>query len=81
MAGNGKSSHYLQDAEENRLYSKKKTFGYQERDGQKRQAFARLKPVQIIDRDESGIDEGDDNDDYGVELRQTTHSSYCRRFS
>lgn len=52
--------------EQNWIYSKKKTYGYQERDEAKRTAFleqlATIKPEDIVYADESGMDS---RDDYG----------------
>jgi len=53
-------SHYLTGSEENWLYSKKKTYGYRERDEVKRQTFvahlSALPPSKIVYIDESGMD-------------------------
>jgi transposase len=53
----------------------KKTYGYRERDEQKRQAFreqlSKLKPEQIIYCDESGMDERDGQYDYGYSPKGT----------
>ena len=51
-------------SQENWLYSKKKTYGYRERDEAKRQAFvaqlSTLPPSQIVYLDESGMDNRDE---------------------
>jgi len=59
-------SHYFTGAKENWFHSKKKTYGYRERDEAKRQAFvaqlSTLPPSQIVYLDESGMD---NRDEYG----------------
>ncbi|NMF63683.1 hypothetical protein DP113_14920 [Brasilonema octagenarum UFV-E1] len=61
-------THNLTGFEENWLYSKKKTYGYRERDEAKRQAFidqlSTLPPDQLVYLDESGMDSRDEYD-YG----------------
>jgi hypothetical protein len=66
--GELRASHDLTGFEENWLYSKKKTYGYRERDEAKRQAFidqlSTLPPEKIVYLDESGMDSRDEYD-YG----------------
>jgi len=66
VGGGDQRSHYLTSVEENWLYSKKKTYGYHERDEAKRQAFvaqlSTLPPSKIVYLDESGMD---NRDEYG----------------
>jgi len=63
VGGADQRSHYLTSAQENWFYSKKKTYGYQERDEAKRQAFVEqlstLSSSQIVYVDESGMDNRD----------------------
>lgn len=61
-------THDFTSSEENWVYSKKKTYGYRERDEEKRLAFieqlSTLSPSQIVYLDESGMDNRDEYD-YG----------------
>jgi hypothetical protein len=53
-------SHHITSVKENWLHSKKKTYGYCQRDEEKRQAFAgqlsTIPPEKIVYLDESGMD-------------------------
>jgi len=68
VVGADKLTHYLKGFKENWLQSKKKTYGYRERDEEKRQAFiaqlSTVPPCQVVYIDESGMD-GRDEYDYG----------------
>lgn len=59
-------SHHLTSAEKNRIHAKKKTYGYRERDEDKRRKFlkqlAAVEPELIVYADEAGMDE---REDYG----------------
>ncbi len=64
MGGADQRSHDLTGAKKNWLYSKKKTYGYRERDEAKRQAFiehlSTVAASQIVYVDESGMDNRDE---------------------
>jgi transposase len=66
VGGGDQLTHYLTGVEENWLYSKKKTYGYRQRDEAKRQAFvaqlSTLPPSKIVYLDESRMD---NRDEYG----------------
>ena len=59
-------SHNITCFEEDWIYPKKKTYGYRERDEEKRQEFvkklATVEPSLIVYADEAGMDQ---RDDYG----------------
>ena len=78
MVGADKLPHYLTGFKENWLQSKKKTYGYRERDEEKRQAFiaqlSTLPPSQIVYLDESGMDSRDEYDYGWNERGQRFHS-------
>lgn len=64
MGGSDQRSQHLTSVAENRLHAKKKTYGYQERDEAKRQAFveqlASVAPTRVVYVDEAGMDNRDD---------------------
>lgn len=64
MGRGDQCSHYLTSVAENWFHSKKKTYGYRERDETKRQAFraqlSSLSLEQIVYLDEAGMDNRDD---------------------
>ena len=71
-------THDLTGIEENWLHSKKKTYGYRERDEGKRQAFiaqlSTLSTEKIVYLDESGMDDRDQYDYGWNRKRQGFHA-------
>ena len=70
MARVHKSKNDLESIEKNRIYSKKKTYGYRERDEQAREEFIQKrgedpKASHLIYLDQSGLDERTSNYEYG----------------
>ncbi len=63
MAGRDQPTYHFESVKENRIYSKKKTFGYQERDQEKRDEFlaeiSGIAQEDIVYADESGMDDRD----------------------
>lgn len=78
MAGGYQCPNYLTGVGENWLHSKKKTYGYRERDEAKRAEFiaqlAALPLEKIVYLDESGMDERDDYDYGWNERGQRLHA-------
>lgn len=64
MARANQCSYHLTSPEENRVHSKKKTYGYREQDETKRQAFiaqlSTLALAEVVYVDEAGMDSRDD---------------------
>jgi len=63
VAGRDQPTYHFESVKENRIYSKKKTFGYQERDQEKRDEFlaeiSGIAQEDIVYADESGMDDRD----------------------